>query len=79
MLNRQQLCAALSISESTVRRLEQIGLPYVPVGARSHRYDLDECKEWLRVNGAFAPRAVPDRRLAELEKRARNLQRRAAT
>lgn len=56
LLNKQQLCAALSISESTVRRLEQRGLPYTPVGARSHRYDLDECKEWLRSNeGALGP------------------------
>lgn len=50
MLNKQQLCAELSISESTVRRLEQIGLPYTPIGMRSHRYDLEECKEWLQAN-----------------------------
>lgn len=31
-LSRQQLCAALGISESTVRRLELQGLPYTPVG-----------------------------------------------
>lgn len=49
-LNRQQLCATLSISESTARRLERLGLPYTPVGKRSHRYDLDECKAWLRAN-----------------------------
>jgi hypothetical protein len=47
-LNRQQLCAALAISESTVRRLELSGLPYTPVGVRSKRYDLDECKTWLK-------------------------------
>jgi len=29
-LTRQQLCAALQISESTVRRLELDGLPYTP-------------------------------------------------
>lgn len=56
MLNKQQLCAELSVSESTVRRLEDTGLPYVPVGSRSHRYDLEECKEWLRANeGALGP------------------------
>ena len=49
-LTRQQLCAALGISESTVRRLEQDGLPFTPVGVRSKRYDLAECKAWLRVN-----------------------------
>ncbi|MGH6627610.1 MAG: helix-turn-helix transcriptional regulator [Burkholderiaceae bacterium] len=49
-LNRQQLCAALGISESTVRRLEQSGLPYTPVGVRAKRYDLAEVKKWLRDN-----------------------------
>jgi hypothetical protein len=47
-LTRQQLCAALTISESTVRRLELDGLPYTPIGVRAKRYDLDECKNWLR-------------------------------
>jgi hypothetical protein len=51
MLTRQQLCAALAISESTVRRLELDGLPCTPVGKRSKRYDLDECKQWLRSHG----------------------------
>ena len=49
-LNRQQICAALGVSESTIRRLEQAGLPYTPVGARSKRYDLEECKSWLKGN-----------------------------
>jgi hypothetical protein len=49
-LNRQQICAALGVSESTSCRLEQIGLPYTPVGVRSKRYDLDECKAWLKAN-----------------------------
>ena len=46
-LSRQELCAQLKISESTVRRLERDGLPCTPVG-RSKRYDLTECKQWLR-------------------------------
>lgn len=50
MLNRQQICAALGVSESTIRRLELTGLPFTPVGARSKRYDLVECKAWLRAN-----------------------------
>lgn len=49
-LNKQQICVALGVSESTIRRLEQLGLPYTPVGARSKRYNLDECKSWLRMN-----------------------------
>ena len=47
-LNRQQICAELNVSESTIRRLEQQGLPFTPVGVRSHRYNLGECKAWLR-------------------------------
>ena len=49
-LNRQEICAALGVSESTIRRLEQQGLPYTPVGKRSHRYVLAECKAWLKAN-----------------------------
>jgi len=47
-ITRQQLCAELGISESTVRRLEQAGLPFTPIGQRTKRYDLEECKVWLR-------------------------------
>ncbi len=58
-MNRQQICAALGVSESTIRRLEQLGLPYTPVGVRSHRYDLGECKTWLKANPPGATAAVP--------------------
>lgn len=58
-LTRQQLCAALGVSESTIRRLELLGLPFTPVGARSHRYDLDECKGWLRANPPGATARTP--------------------
>lgn len=49
-LTRQQFCAVMGISESTCRRMEQQGLPYTPVGKRGKRYDLVECKRWLREN-----------------------------
>lgn len=48
-LTRQELCVKLRISESTVRRLELDGMPCTPVG-RAKRYDLAECKAWLRAN-----------------------------
>ena len=51
-LTRQQLCAELAISESTVYRLEQLGLPFTPIGLRGKRYDLAEIKAWLRENQA---------------------------
>lgn len=56
-LTRQQLCASLGISESTVRHLELAGLPYTPVGKRSHRYNLVEVKEWLRSD-QFQPTQI---------------------
>lgn len=59
-LTRQQLCAALNISESTVRRLELLGLPYTPVGIRAKRYSLGEVKEWLRANQEQIGRANRD-------------------
>ena len=54
-LNRQQICAELAVSESTIRRLEQAGLPFTPVGVRSKRYDLAECKKWLKENQQCQP------------------------
>lgn len=47
-LTRQQLCAAMQVSESTVRRWEIDGLPYTPIGQRGKRYDVAEVKAWLR-------------------------------
>jgi phage terminase Nu1 subunit (DNA packaging protein) len=47
-LTRQQLCAELQISESTVMRLEAQGLPFTRIGARGKRYDLQAVSGWLR-------------------------------
>ena len=58
-LTRQQLCSALGISESTVRRLEALGLPYTPVDLRAKRYDLAECKKWLRENQCQSGQTKP--------------------
>ena len=56
-LTRQQLCAQLAISESTVRRLELEGLPFTPAG-RKKTYRLDEVKAWLRASSHFHPATV---------------------
>lgn len=58
-LNRQQICAELGVSESTIRRLERQGLPFTPVGVRSHRYDLEEYKVWLRERFGGGPVVIP--------------------
>lgn len=71
-ITRQQLCAELGISESTVRRLEQAGLPFTPIGKRTKRYDLEECKTWLR--DVYQPvEQAQSRRQAELSDTGRRL------
>ena len=47
-LNRQQLCVAMGVSDSTVGRWLAAGLPYTPVGIRGKRFNLAECRTWLR-------------------------------
>ena len=51
VLTRQQLCAELQVSDSTVRRWHLDGLPHIPVGVRTARYDLTEVKAWLKARG----------------------------
>lgn len=47
-LNRQELAVAMRVSDSTVGRWLAAGLPYTPVGVRGKRFDLAECRTWLR-------------------------------
>jgi hypothetical protein len=55
LFTRQQLCAELQVSESTVMRLEALGLPYTLAGARAKRYDLPEVKAWLKTHTLCPP------------------------
>lgn len=48
IMTRQQLCAELQISESTLRRHEQDGMPVILVGKRTKRYDLQDVTTWLK-------------------------------
>jgi hypothetical protein len=57
-LTRQQLCAELAVSESTVRRLDAQGMPGVGEG-RGRRYSLEAVKAWCRVESA--PKPAPPR------------------
>lgn len=47
-LNRAQLAAAMGVSDSTVGRWLAAGLPHTPIGVRGKRFDLAECRAWLR-------------------------------
>lgn len=47
-LTRAQFVAAMAVSDSTVGRWLAAGLPYTPVGVRGKRFNLAECRQWLR-------------------------------
>jgi phage terminase Nu1 subunit (DNA packaging protein) len=48
VLTAAALAAALGISERQVQRLRAAGMPSLPIGSRGKRYDVEECKRWLR-------------------------------
>lgn len=48
-LNRAQFAAAMGVSDSTVGRWLAAGLPHTPIGVRGKRFDLAECRAWLRT------------------------------
>ena len=48
-MNRQQLCAELNVSDSTVSRWLRDGLPHIAIGVRQKRYDIAEVEAWLGV------------------------------
>lgn len=50
MLNQTEAAAGLGISSRQLQRLMAAGLPFTPVGTRGKRFDLDECRTWLRAN-----------------------------
>lgn len=47
-LSRAQFAARMNVSDSTVGRWLAAGLPYTPVGIRGKRFNLAECRTWLR-------------------------------
>lgn len=48
-INRAQLAAAMGVSDSTVGRWLAAGLPHTPIGVRGKRFDVAECRAWLRA------------------------------
>ena len=46
-LTQSGIAAALGIS---TRQVQRLNLPHTPVGTRGKRYDLAECKQFLRDN-----------------------------
>lgn len=54
-LNRQQLAVAMGVSDSTIGRWLASGLPYTPIGVRGKRFNLDQCRAWLREHYQQCP------------------------
>lgn len=54
-LNRQQLAVALGVSDSTIGRWLLAGLPYTPIGIRGKRFNLEQCRTWLREHYQQCP------------------------
>lgn len=76
-LTRQQLCAQLGVSESTVKKLEREGMPTVAQPwSRRKAYDLVACRLWLnqRSPGVIGPPPM-SRRFYGGNARARTLKR----
>jgi len=48
LLTRTELARELKISTATVTRLVKQGLPHIPVGPRSVRFDRTEVVAWLK-------------------------------
>ena len=50
ILTENELCDYLKVGRVFVYRCRQIGMPYLKLGTRLIRYDLDMVMEWLKQN-----------------------------
>lgn len=48
LLTSDQICNALHIERTTLWKLKNNGMPYIRVGKKLIRYDLDEVIAWLK-------------------------------
>lgn len=59
MLTTEQLAAALQVSGRQIQRMRGAGMPCIHVGARSVRYNLEDCTAWLQTHGPCLSTAAP--------------------
>lgn len=57
LLTVAQLAAQLNVSVRHLERCTAAGMPSIPVGARSRRYELQVCLEWLATYAHGAAQA----------------------
>lgn len=73
-LTRQQLCAQLQVSDSTIRGMVKLGMPVIGEG-RERRYDLEAIKAWCKERQKPPPPIIRPNALAAFEgKTMRNTQ-----
>ena len=46
-LTEKQLCECLSLTRPFLYNCRQLGMPFVPVGVKGIRYNLDDVLEWM--------------------------------
>lgn len=51
LLTEQELCSALKVERVFLWKCRQVGMPFIRLGAKIVRYDLDEVLNWFRENG----------------------------
>lgn len=52
LLTEQELCSALKVERVFLWKCRHDGMPFIRLGAKIVRYDLDEVLNWFRENGA---------------------------
>lgn len=48
LLTEQELCSALKVERVFLWKCRQDGMPFIRLGAKIVRYDLEEVLEWFR-------------------------------
>ena len=48
LLTEQELCSALKVDRVFLWKCRQDGMPFIRLGAKIVRYDLEEVLEWFR-------------------------------
>lgn len=49
LLTEQELCSALKVERVFLWKCRQDGMPFIRLGAKIVRYDLEEVLEWFRT------------------------------
>ena len=51
LLTEQELCSALKVERVFLWKCRKNGMPFIRLGTKLVRYDLQEVLDWLKENG----------------------------